>query len=184
MTAGNQRSRGSLPESGDRPAFHPQSHLSGGYQNPQAADCPDRGHAAHQLRLRKSCHYAVSYRAGKCTPHQLLRQCLITRCFFCGLPFPARCTCILMSPGIRYPPCRSTISQPAGILSAGTRPVILSPSVRTQTLPSPSYSGCRPGSSHLCMRIFSYCLPPAVLNIVIFFSPDRLPADNRSLSLL
>ena len=55
----------------------------------------------------------------------------LSRCFFCGLPLPARCTCILISPGIRYLPPKSRLSYAAGIRLSGTISAIFSPSTKT-----------------------------------------------------
>ena len=55
----------------------------------------------------------------------------LSRCFFCGLPLPARWTCMLKRPGIRYFPVKSTGSKPIGSLPAETNPTIVSPSTRT-----------------------------------------------------
>ena len=62
----------------------------------------------------------------------------LSRCFFCGLPLPARCTCILISPGMIYFPPRSIFSYPAGTFRSDTMSVIFSPSVRMH---SPAF-GC------------------------------------------
>ena len=90
MTAGNRDPAVRCQNPGTDPLSIRNLISQAGIKIPQAADCPDRGHAAHQLRLRKSCHYTVSYRAGKCTPHQLLRQCLIIPLLLLRLAVPCQ----------------------------------------------------------------------------------------------
>ena len=54
---------------------------------------------------------------------------VLSACFFFGRPEAGRCRCRFISPGIIYLPPRSTFSQSAPSLPAGTMPTIFSPSV-------------------------------------------------------
>ena len=95
-----------------------------------------------------------------------------------GLPEPHRCTCALISPGMRYAPPRSISRAPSGptVEAAGPTRSMRPPSSTTTVMLGWGSICSVPSSTVACVRTYAISIPPSAAPFALFSRRSATPS--------